>query len=165
MQIEEGAGSQNGQIPLVYRRCRHSAKRRQPPRQIKVANFFSDFVGLSERAHHRQNRSLIANSPQKSACENVSSCVCGNSKTGGSATSAPRPRSDLLDDDESPWCRLKFPVGISHGRKVIGRDSRNESSWSTSPVPCGPRQPRVVVVGSEYPRCREGSDAIATSSH
>src|SRR5882762_9117395 len=42
---------------------------------------------------------------------------------------APRPRSDFLDEirsDQSPWHCLIFPVGISHGREVIGQDSRSE---------------------------------------
>ena len=44
--------------------------------------------------------------------------------------------------DQSPWHCVKFQVGISHGRKVIGHDNRSESCWLTSPVPYGLDRPR-----------------------
>src|SRR5437016_4106148 len=47
------------------------------------------------------------------------------------------------------WCCLIFPAGISHGRKVIGLRCRNESCWSTSPVPYELNQPRVALAGGE----------------
>ncbi|SRR6266481_5861657 len=53
------------------------------------------------------------------------------------------PRSDSLGEnrsDESAWCCLIFPPGISRKREVVGHGSMDESNCSTLPTLCGLHQ-------------------------